>query len=108
MYSLEHDIEITSRLYKVSFYFDIFIYVKAWEEHKAVLSVVLDRLYTHNLTAELLKCKFGCKPINHLGFIADGNYLPNQHSKIEAILNHLPLQKRFYDHFYAFFKYFFL
>ena len=77
----------------VSFYFDnVFIFSKEWPDHVKTLSIVLQRLRQHGLTARPAKCKFGYESLQYLGFVISGESLKPQQSKVDAILQ-VPLPK---------------
>lgn len=64
---------------------DILITTTSVEEHKKVLSEVLQRLERHNIKAKLSKCEFFKSAVNYLGYNIDKEGLHPTEEKVKAI-----------------------
>ncbi|GJT36580.1 putative reverse transcriptase domain-containing protein [Tanacetum coccineum] len=66
---------------------DILIYSKTQEEHVKHLRLVLELLKKEKLYAKFSKCEFWLREVQFLGHVINGNGIPVDPSKIEAIKN---------------------
>ena len=66
---------------------DILITTRSVEEHKKVLSEVLQRLERHNIKAKLSKCEFFKSAVNYLGYKIDKEGLHPTEEKVRAIID---------------------
>ena len=66
---------------------DILITTRSIEEHKEIVSEVLQRLEKHNIKAKLSKCEFFKSSVNYLGYKIDKEGLHPTEEKIRAIID---------------------
>ena len=66
---------------------DILITTRSIEEHKEIISEVLQRLEKHNIKAKLSKCEFFKSSVNYLGYKIDKEGLHPTEEKIRAIID---------------------
>lgn len=82
---------VLAGLENVSFYFDnVLVFADTWEKHTKTVREVLQRLRNHGLTVKPVKCRFGFKSIQYLGYIMDGQTLRPVNDKVQAILSASP------------------
>lgn len=60
------------------------------KKHLKTVRKVLQRLRIHGLTVKPVKCRFGFKSIQYLGYIIDGQTLRPANDKVQAILSASP------------------
>ena len=69
----------------VCYFDDILITTRSVEEHKEILSEVLQRLEKHNIKAKSSKCEFFMSSVNYLGYKIDKEGLHPTEEKVRAI-----------------------
>ena len=64
---------------------DVIIYSKTFSDHLLHLATVFDRLRTAGLKLKSSKCKFGCRTVPYLGFVATPEGIKPDASKVECV-----------------------
>ena len=64
---------------------DVIVFSQTFDDHLRHLSLVFDRLRIANLKLKPSKCKFGCKTVQYLGFIATPDGISPDSGKVASV-----------------------
>lgn len=86
---------------------DIIVATAGFEEHEALLRMVLNRIKLRGLTLNLSKCKFGYRKIEYLGYSVSAAGITLSDSHIKDIRNYpVPTNQRELQSCLGLFSYF--